>query len=397
MVDKKKRSKVVKKKKVGDAKASSQDKAFQKVSVYQEAKKRKDKVTFVKDTPKVSKNSKYIFVVAFGVASFFITRVLFGTFFVSDKIIVNDSHVKDECPAEYKFTATEAELLKISEFINKPKSGDKNIEPCTDFMNTQLAEMSLAQRTTTDTIDMKAFSEQLKIKGKINKLVTTNESKEEFEQRINNLSEYKKNYYSDYVRFKFEENFPEGGLYFGVEGNKVTDIDEYLKLRECTKPQHHFTNFENSHLSLFFTLNAVRGFEGKVKLVNNRYKSLIQGKMGIFEYKREPYQRYIPQGMFEMWAHKNMNVAFKGFNYQRQFLAQEYSFGWDRSPWLYNSCNKSISVVSNYCALDPRYDMQFKDFFYLIKRDVMVGNIYCKKSYEKEWSRVGTFEMVRTN
>lgn len=396
MVDKKKKKTVRKKvKKVASNKNRQGEQQHTKVTTYQEMLSRKKKQTFVKESKRVHKGTTYIMLIGFVVVSFVTTRLIMGSLGGHQQVVVNDV-TEDTCSDNYKFTAAEGELLKISEFINKPVVNGERIKPCDNSSNEKLALYSFEKREQAKP-SFKELKEQLKIKGKINRLISTDEKPEVYSKRVKDLAEFMASFKKDYPRFKLKGEFPEGALYYGVEMEKMTETTEFLDKKQCLKPKLVFANNEISHLSLFFTLNAVRGFQGRVKMRNNRFKTLIQGKFGVYEYQRVPFNRYIPEGIFEMWSHKKMKVDFKGYNYQRQFASQKYRFDWDRTPWLYNECSQAISTISNYCSLDPRYDMQFKDIFYSIRRDMVLGNIYCKKSYEKKWHRIASFEFVRTN
>ena len=39
---------------------------------------------------------------------------------------------------------------------------------------------------------------------------------------------------------------------------------------------------------------------------------------------------------------------------------------------------------------------KYKDFFYNIEKDEVIGNIFCKKSSDSKWQAVGVFEFKRT-
>ena len=241
------------------------------------------------------------------------------------------------------------------------------------------------------------MDEEMRRQGKISKLSKLEEKKESLIERLKKLSKYSEKFNNDYPRIKIGNQFPENALYFGVILSDVSDVKSFLSKKRCDTPQFDYANNEISHLGSFFTVNAKRAYGGRVRTINNRYENLIEGELALYEYPREPFHRFIPSGNYKMWVHKASNVNYKGYKYQRQWLSQEYRFDWDRSPWLYNSCRKSIATVSNYCALDPRQDMQYKDFFYLVKEDKVVGNIYCKKSNGVIWNRLATFEFVRKN
>jgi len=296
------------------------------------------------------------------------------------------------------FTEKEKEFLTISAMVNKPKNNGVQVDPCLEKSTDKIIKINkdFSQKNEKGILlTVLEMDEEIRTRGKISKLSKQEEQRTELDKRLAKLNDYSKQFNRDYPRFKVGNQFPEDALYYGVELNDVYDSNTFLKEKRCDKPHFQYANNEISHLGSFFTVNAKRAYGGRVRTINNRYENLIEGEFALYEYPREPFHRYIPSGNFKMWVHKESNVSYQGFQYQRQWLSQEYRFDWDRSPWMYNSCQKSIATISNYCSLDPTKDMQFKDFFYLTNEDKLVGNIYCKKSSDQLWDRVASFEFVR--
>lgn len=398
MVDKKKPTKktVKKVKKVSRRlETEKTEPQHQKVSVYTETVKRKKGTRVSKKRSNVPTWVKFIFPFLFFGGSF-----VFAKFFIYPMLQPAPKAIKqiDECIYDYEFTPKEKELLSISVLIEKPLHAGKTINPCLRKMSDQISfENTRYSKKNADgtLLSVAKMSKEMRQLGKLNKLSNADETPEMQKQREAKLSTYSKNFLADYPRFKIRDVFPENALYFGINLEEEIPYKKFLKNKTCENPVFSFANNKISHLNTFFILNAKRQYGGRVETVNNRFENLIEGNFSLYEYPREPFHRYIPSGNFEMWVHKESLVTYKGYKYQRQWISQEYRFDWDRSPWLYNSCQNSISTISNYCALDPTYDMQYKDFFYLVQSDKILGNIYCKKSHQTKWTKIGIFEFIR--
>lgn len=384
--------------KKGHKKPTTPPSEHTKVSVYAETLKRKNqekKANVSKSRNVIRKRTKFIMI-----AVFFCLSFVFSKFFLADLFIKKDFSEKilEECSGEYDFSESEKELLSISSQVIKPIEADQRIDPCDSNLHSKILAVNnkFSERNEKgDLLSVLKMDEEIRKRGKITKLAVDTEEIDVKQQRLSRLFNYSDSFREDYVRFRLLDEFPANALYFGLIFDKVDDVKKKLKSLRCDSPKFHFANHRISYLGLFFTLNAKRGYAGRVRTLNNRYRNLIEGQLGIYEYPREPFHRYLPSGNFEMRVHPDSKVNYKGFYYQRQWISQEYRFDWDRSPWLYNSCRNSIATVSNYCALDPTYDMQYKDLFYLVNEDRMIGNIYCKKSSEQVWSRVGTLNLMR--
>ena len=340
--------------------------------------------------------TKYLYFVLFFLFSFLFSRHFLSSINSQEKV---SNIIEKKCDEELSFSIIEKEFLAISSFVAKPlnvkgEATDPCIKEYTNqiiFENKKFSEKN-EQGTLVSVLNM---DEEMRRMGKIFKLKNDTEEKEENAKRKKKLNSYSRQFQANYPRFEIDGYLPENALYFGIELNEIYDVEKYLNTKLCQRPAFSLANNQISHLGLFFTVNAKRSYGGRVQTTNNRYINLIEGEFNLYEYLREPFHRYIPSGRFSMWVHKDSHVVYKGYKYQRQWLSQEYRFDWDRSPWLYNSCSQSISVISNYCALDPRQDMQYKDFIYLVKQDKIIGNIYCKRSSAKSWNKVANFEFIR--
>lgn len=371
--------------------------AKEKVSVYAETVKRKDgpKKKVIKKRKIVRRGSRFLIIVFFFVASF-----LFSRFFIADLFKKKDfsEDLTKKCSGDYEFTPEEKELLAISDMHKKPLEQAKRLNPCDSKVHKDILAINkqFAQKDSSGTLlSVIQMDEEIKKRGKITKLAADSEPQDILKARLVKLKSYTDQFASDYSRFKIKTSFPEGALYYGLLFTEENDEKKLLNQYRCDRPDLSFANNTISYLGLFFTLNAKRGYHGRVWTLNQRYRNLIEAQLGIYEYPREPFHRYLPNGNFEMRIHEDSQVNYKGYFYQRQWISQEYRFDWDRSAWLYNSCNNNIATVSNYCALDPSFDMQYKDFFYLVKQDKIIGNIYCKKSSEELWSRIAIFSLMR--
>lgn len=296
---------------------------------------------------------------------------------------------------------------KVSEQHLKSRSSVKeliyiksnNSEPCkqqtTDRLIDAQSKYTLKQVSEVNELAAKIKIEILKSPETEEEIKRSNEIKRNLKKGV---EEFTKNY----PRFKLKHDFPSDSLYFGIHSGAYDDVSRFLGKRVCTNPSLSFANEEVSYLTLFFSLNFNRSFGGIVRIINERIVTLIEGSLEFRSQKdSEEYfeKKMSPDASFKSWVHEDLERDFRGFVYQDQSISDFVPF-WKSylftSPWLYNSCSKSISTVDNKCSLDPSYDMELKDFYYLSDFDLMLGNVYCKKSYETSWTRLATIEFVRT-
>lgn len=249
-----------------------------------------------------------------------------------------------------------------------------------------------------DTVLDKVTLLSRQIKEEVEKKPETEEEIKYEHNRIRNLNEATESFKKRYPRFPIQNNTQDDQNYYGIHTGDYTDAKRFLGERVCANPRLMIANGDTSYLSLFFSLNNGRDYGGIVRVINERIVTLIEGSFSFnntdeyFKWKRAP------RATFTSWIHEDIERDYKGWVYQNQSIGQtRYPFEspLSFSPWLYNSCNKSIGVVSNFCSLDPSYDMEFKEFFYLTNYDVMLGNIYCKKSSDKGWTRLALVEFIR--
>ena len=241
-------------------------------------------------------------------------------------------------------------------------------------------------------------TQALMIKAEIGKTPVTDEEIEFETKRKKELEEALKEFPSAYPRFSISPVPPKDHLYYGIHPGEYKDVPRFLGERACANPLLSYANTPFSYLGLFFTLNVGRNFGGVVRIINERIITLVEGNLTFYKSDNYYKEKRTPDAEYDMWVHEDLERDYKGWVYERQRINQIKSY-FDAyqflGPWLYNSCNKSIATVNNFCSLDPSFDMEVKEFFYLTDYDLMVGNIYCKRSHEISWKRMATLEFVR--
>jgi hypothetical protein len=187
-------------------------------------------------------------------------------------------------------------------------------------------------------------------------------------------------------------------LYYGVHFGDYKDNEQFLGNRKCVTPIFHYVNNQSSYLGAFFTINHGRKFGGVVRIINEYIRTLIEGRFSVSSFQDIPYEKFIPSGSMNLRAHEHSVPNRLKYTYEDQEINVRKRFDkrLSSSPWLYNSCNRTMATISNYCSIDPSLDMQYKEFFYIVKEDIMLGNIYCKKSFDDKWKRIATMELIRT-
>lgn len=200
-----------------------------------------------------------------------------------------------------------------------------------------------------------------------------------------------------YPRFQLQKGKRTDYLYYGIHTGPYKDVMRFLGERTCSSPQLTLANSDISYLGLFFSINNAREYGGIIRIINEKNITPIEGSMrfyGIDDYFKSKRK---PAVNFRSWVHEERETDRKAFVYQDQEI-DEPSIFQDKlfiSPWLYNSCNKSIATIHNNCSLDSSYDMELKEIFYLTDFDLMLGNIYCKKSNDQNWHRIATMEFIQ--
>lgn len=333
---------------------------------------------------------------------FIISFILFGASFLSSKLISTAQEV--DTPLNSKELC---QTIKVSQ-LTKAKFNHENGVLIPFTSEADLCPVLVTHKILNSTIKHKFQPETLPepkeiidVEDKISesekpKELTEDEEKIE-DKRIDGLKKATKPFTEDFARFNISEATPSGALYYGIHLGSYTDSEQLLGKKTCESPKFYYMNNPSSYLSAFFTINHDREFGGIVRIINEYFNTIIEAKLTVFDFPDEPFEKYIPKGKYSMWAHEELQAGFKGHRYETNNISMPRSWGdnYNSSPWLYNSCTKSISTISNHCSIDPSYDMQFKDFFYLVDYDLILGNIYCKKSSDSKWTRISTLELRR--
>lgn len=236
------------------------------------------------------------------------------------------------------------------------------------------------------------------IKKEIKKVPETEEKLQIETKRKLELEAISNEFQKKYPRFQLKTSLPDDYLNYGIHTGDYKDVKTFLGERECKIPAFNIATAETSYLGLFFTLNIARNFGGIIRIINEKFVSLIEGSMSFENIDEYFEKKLLLDASFQSWNRDGRPKHAQTFYYQNhRIIHSKRSFEKNlfSSPWLYNSCNKSISTVSNFCSLDAGMDMEYKEFFYLTQFDLLLGNIYCKKSSETGWTRIATMEFIQ--
>jgi hypothetical protein len=287
---------------------------------------------------------------------------------VSKSVIYMDSSEdsKNPCPR----SATDSLIAKTGKITESSrKILPKIVQEMLDFFKDE--------KLSLDELNEAGFEEELKVE----------------KLRIEKLQDQMPLFESIFPRQIIGEEPPRGYLYYGVHSGDYSDEKQFLGKKYCKQPNLSYANYPLSFLGLFFTINEGRTYRGRVRIINEDIKTIIVGAMSISKLIGEKRPRQIPDGRFAMWVHKDIEKDYKGHIYKDSSISTESSY--KNSPWLYNSCNESIATVSNICHLDQSFDMEYTEFFYLSKFDIILGTVYCKKRIENSWEPIARLEFVR--
>jgi hypothetical protein len=331
-----------------------------------------------------------------------ISFVLFGISFLASRSISTTKDIRTI--QKNQEPCLESKMPKPSKKVFNAKSGifvslANEIDLCPAIETEQILSAT-SQHIHKDSVS-KEPQDLIDVESKISnsekpKYLTEDEQEIE-DKRLEGLKEASKPINKDFARFNISEGIPSGALYYGIHLGSYIDSEQFLGKKTCENPTFYYMNNPSSYLSAFFTINHDREFGGIVRIINEYFNTIIEAKLTVFDFPDEPFEKYIPKGKYSMWVHEEIQAGFKGHRYETNNISMPRSWGdnYNSSPWLYNSCTKSISTISNHCSIDPSYDMQFKDFFYLVDYDLILGNIYCKKSSDPKWTRISTLELKR--
>jgi hypothetical protein len=278
---------------------------------------------------------------------------------------------------------------------NKSLTGTTIKNPCLQKTTYTLLENLNSQYTLKEMNEVTELSTRIELE--LTKELSLDEQKRrkkliEFHDSLKDVEKTK------YPRFKIFDSARDDFLYYGIQTGRYKDVIRFLGERECNSPELSWINSDIGYLGLFFSVNQGRSFGGIVRIINEKDVTPIEASLGIYEIDKYFDTKLIPSGHFAAWLQNEGIDLYKTFQYQNQDIHSYYHLQgtFFETPWLYNSCNKSIATISNHCSLDSGMDMEVKEFFYLSDHDIMLGNIYCKKSSDLRWERIATIEMVRT-
>jgi hypothetical protein len=100
-------------------------------------------------------------------------------------------------------------------------------------------------------------------------------------------------------------------------------------------------------------------------------KSVIRKKrQKVFEYQEPQYFTFL-----------SLTHYYSSLFYNRDAILSRYRL-------FRNTCSKAVSVLLNFCLIDPRYDLQFEDMFFKEDGTEAYSKVYCKKSQDKDWSLI---------
>lgn len=163
---------------------------------------------------------------------------------------------------------------------------------------------------------------------------------------------------------------------FGVENNLIENVREFLKKQGCKNPSFTAMTEEKKNRSKFFDLVRDNSFKGATIInVKNKEKSLPTK----IEFNSPTHSGY---DYFEVVDEK------KNFLEKRIVRNDQPD-----DAWRYSSCEPAVILVSDKCPWNNQYVYEFKSFYLSPDSKKMVGNVYCKKPSDEDWTQVGLFDL----
>ena len=154
-----------------------------------------------------------------------------------------------------------------------------------------------------------------------------------------------------YVRYKQVKKFDKKAQYGIVAGN--INPKSFMQKARCTPEFNYISQDTNMEFSEYFKGRSISIEHARSFIRDDNF-----------------YRNFTFLMMLNL---EQFNSDFELFKRYRLFR---------------NNCNKAISILYNFCVVDPRYDLQYEDMFIFINQNIVASNVYCKRSRDKAWTLV---------
>ncbi len=166
---------------------------------------------------------------------------------------------------------------------------------------------------------------------------------------------------------------------FGVENGLIENAKEFLQKQGCKNPSFTAITEERKSKSKFFDLVKDNTFQGNTSVTPTSPKDKEKTLKTKVEFNSPSHNGY---DYIEVRDDK------KNYLEKRVIKAEDPD-----DAWRYSSCEPAVILVSDKCPWNDQFVYEFKSFYLSPDSKKMVGNVYCKKPSDQEWTPVATFDL----
>lgn len=166
---------------------------------------------------------------------------------------------------------------------------------------------------------------------------------------------------------------------FGVENGLIENAKDFLQKQGCKNPSFTAITEERKSKSKFFDLVKDNTFQGSTSVTINSSKPSEKILKTKVEFNSPSHNGY---DYIEVRDDK------KNYLEKRVIKADDPD-----DAWRYSSCEPAVILVSDKCPWNNEYVYEFKSFYLSPDSKKMVGNVYCKKPADQDWTPVGMFDL----
>ncbi len=166
---------------------------------------------------------------------------------------------------------------------------------------------------------------------------------------------------------------------FGIENGLIENAKEFLKKQGCKNPSFTAITEERKSKSKFFDLVKDNTFQGATSIPATSPKQSEKNLRTKVEFNSPSHNGY---DYIEVRDDK------KNYLEKRVIKADDPD-----DAWRYSSCEPAVILVSDKCPWNNQYVYEFKSFYLSPDSKKMVGNVYCKKPGDEDWTPVGIFDL----
>jgi len=165
---------------------------------------------------------------------------------------------------------------------------------------------------------------------------------------------------------------------FGIENGLIENAKEFLQKQGCKNPSFTAITEEKKNRSNFFDFVKDNTFKGSTTIAGTA---------------KEPVKNFETKIEFNSPTHSGFDY-FEVKDHKKNYLEKRVvKIEPADDAWRYSSCEPAVILVSDKCPWNNQFVYEFKSFYVSPDSKKMVGNVYCKRPSDQEWTNVGIFDL----